>query len=321
MVHGLYTIMLVIVSDNTVDQINGVATTYREMSKHATVPIKFIHSNDFYNVPAPGYKDIRLALPFNISKTLKCADKIHIATEGPVGLAAMLWCRKNKKSYTTAYHTKFPEALVKWKIPIWLSRVYLKKFHSHASATLVTSATMQNELQWLNANTVVWSRGVNTEIFNMNGESRVPSNAMLYVGRVSDEKNIESFLKLKGNKIVVGDGPARAKYEKMYSDVVWKGWLTGKELAREYRNADVLVFTSTWDTFGLVMLESIACGTPVAGYNVTGPKDIVVNGVTGVLTQDDLQDAVKSAKKLGRVFGNFDWKNCWEIFERTVYKL
>lgn len=308
--------MLVIVSDNTSNQVNGVVTTYKEMAAVATEPIEIIYADQFKSFSLPFYKDIHFAFPWKLSTRLQKATKIHIATEGPLGLATVLWCRKNGKKYTSAYHTKFPEALVKWHVPISLSQSYLRWFHSGAYATFVTSESMQNELTWLNANTVVWARGVNDKVFSTKG-TREPNGALLYVGRVSEEKNIEAFLDLPGYKIVVGDGPARKDLEKKYENVEWKGWLFGEELAREYRNADVLVFSSRWDTFGLVMLESIACGTPVAAYDVTGPRDVLIPGVTGVM-HEDLRIAVSEAKKLPRPEISYTWGNCWRIFSDTV---
>ena len=248
--------MLTIVTDNLPEQINGVVRTYAEIAKIADEDIRFVHAGLFRGVQAPGYSDIKLCMPWGIGEYLSQARHIHIATEGPLGFAAVLWCIKNGRKYTSAYHTKFPDALVAWGIPIRLSRAYFSWFHRGAVTTLVTTESMRKELSWLGANMLVWARGVNGELFRR--KEPEGGGGLLYVGRVSREKGIEDFLRLEGRKTVVGDGPLREELQAKYAGVEWTGWLGGDKLADAYRAADVLVFPSRWDTFGLVMLEPLS---------------------------------------------------------------
>lgn len=304
--------MLTIVTDNLPEQINGVVRTYAEIAKIADEDIRFVHAGLFRGVQAPGYSDIKLCMPWGIGEYLSQARHIHIATEGPLGFAAVLWCIKNGRKYTSAYHTKFPEALVAWGIPIRLSRAYFSWFHRGAVTTLVTTESMRKELSWLGANMLVWARGVNGELFRR--KEPEGGGGLLYVGRVSREKGIEDFLRLEGRKTVVGDGPLKEELQAKYAGVEWTGWLGGDKLADAYRAADVLVFPSRWDTFGLVMLEAIACGTPVAGYDVPGPIDVIEQGVTGWY-DPGLGVAVEKALSLGRVKGGYSWDESWAIFK------
>lgn len=307
--------MLTIVTDNLPGQINGVVRTYDELAKIADEEIRFVDGGMFRGIRAPGYSEIKLCWPGGIGEYLIGARHIHVATEGPLGFAAVMWCRRNGRSYTSAYHTKFPEALVDWGIPLRVSRAYMKWFHGGARATLVTTETMRGELEWLKANLVVWSRGVSPLFCE---GPRAAGGGYLYVGRVSAEKGIEDFLRLElEGSVVVGDGPLRDNLREKWPRVAWRGWLGGEELAQAYRDADVLVFPSKWDTFGLVMIESIACGTPVAGYRVAGPIDVIDQGVTGYY-DDDLLVAIEEAKALGRVKGGNDWSKAWEIFKANT---
>lgn len=302
--------MLTIVTDNRGDQINGVVTTYREMAKVADVGVRIVGADLFRGVRAPGQPDIKLCWPVGLGKYLSEASHIHVATEGPLGLAAVLWCRERGIPYTSAYHTKFPEALPGRMRG--LARAYMRWFHGGASACLVTTGAMRDELsEWLEANLVVWARGVSGDFCPGPASD---GGYLLYVGRVSAEKGLEDFLGLGGRKVVVGDGPALKGLRAKYPDVEWWGWRTGAQLVDAYRGADVFVFPSRWDTYGLVMLEAIACGTPVAAYpcasQVVGPEQ-------GVL-HEDLGIAVEGARKLGRVSGGQSWNKCWEIFKSLI---
>jgi glycosyltransferase involved in cell wall biosynthesis len=232
-------------------------------------------------------------------------DAVHIATEGPLGLAARRWCLRRGRAFTTSYHTQFPEYVrARFPIPVALSYAFLRWFHGSATRTLVATPSMRNALAERGfRNLVLWSRGVDTELFRPRDESclELPRPIWLYFGRVSVEKGIEDFLSLdlEGSKLVVGDGPATEGLRRKYPGAVFTGYRFGDELARHVAAADVFVFPSRTDTFGLVLLEAMACGVPVAAYPVTGPIDVVENGVTGVLGED-LQAAALAALDLDR---------------------
>lgn len=306
--------MLVIVTDNRPDQINGVVTTYNNILRYCDIPYKFVTPNDFFSIPAPTYSDISLALWCRMKSHLHDAKYIHIATEGPVGLAAVRWCLKNNRSYTSAYHTKLPEALKTKGIPTFLTTRYCKWFHSSARVTFVTTESMKKELNYDNA--VVWDRGVNEKLFMPTYNEKT---TMLYVGRVSEEKNILDFCKLSSfslQKVIVGEGPQLSMLKKKYSDIEYKGWLTGKDLANEYAKAAVFVFPSRWDTFGLVLWEAAACAIPVAAYDTENNREVLKN-CTAALS-DNLHTSVTNALTLPRVSYIHTWENAWKIFAQHV---
>jgi glycosyltransferase involved in cell wall biosynthesis len=230
-------------------------------------------------------------------------DTVHIATEGPLGLwARELLCRW-LVPYTTSLHTKFPEYVQqRVGLPVGVGYRLLRWFHRPATRTLCTTESHRLELErWGFDNLVVWGRGVDTTRFRPMPRAARTRPRLLYVGRVALEKNVEAFLELDvpGDKVVVGDGPARAELEHRYPEAIWRGYRHGEELVTEYADADVFVFPSRTDTFGLVLLEAMACGTPVAAYPVTGPLDVVQAGLTGVLDAD-LGTAVRGALTLNR---------------------
>lgn len=219
-------------------------------------------------------------------------DAIHIATEGPLGAAARKWCLRRRFPFTTSYHTQFPEYVrARVPIPLAVSYAHLRRFHSAASGTMVATSAMQRLLESRGFKNIVrWTRGVDVSLFRPRAKSFLdfPRPIAMYVGRIAVEKNIEAFVKLElsGTKVVVGDGPARAELEAKYPGARFVGYKFGEELASYVAAADVFVFPSRTDTFGLVLLEAMACGVPVAAYPVTGPIDVVTQGVTGALDED-----------------------------------
>lgn len=300
---------VLIVTDAWAPQTNGVVTTLQSVIAHLGelgYAADVIHPGLFRTLPLPSYPEIRVARnPWRIGRMIaeRRPDTIHVVTEGPLGLWARGVLRRWGVPFSTSLHTKFPEYVqARTGLPVGLGYRALRWFHGAATSTLCTTESHRAELErWGFGNLVVWGRGVDTERFRPFPRSPRERPRLLYVGRVAVEKNIEAFLDLdvRADKVVVGDGPARADLQRRYPHAIWRGYRHGDELVAEYADADVFVFPSLTDTFGLVLLEALACGTPVAGYPVTGPRDVVVPGVTGVLS-DDLADAVRQALLLDR---------------------
>ncbi|MDE1830301.1 MAG: glycosyltransferase family 1 protein [Thaumarchaeota archaeon] len=335
---------ILIVTDAWHPQVNGVVRTLDEVGKQLINQghnVRFLTPLEFRTFAVPTYKEIKL--PWNIWKVSSIIkdfnpDAIHIATEGTLGIAARWYCTRHKIEFTSSYHTKFPE-YIKLRfpfIPLWLSYKFMRWVHSWSKTILVTTESMKQELieHKFKAPIVVWSRGVDYEIFNPSrrfnsvhqNENRPPVKTLLYVGRVSIEKNLEAFLKLEMPntiKVIVGDGPARKKMEDQYPYTAFLGYKDGIELAMEIANADVFVFPSKTDTFGIVMIEAAACGTPVAAYPVTGPIDFVKDGINGSLNEN-LEQAIKTALTIDRkccyeyTKANYSWEYCAKIFFDTL---
>jgi glycosyltransferase involved in cell wall biosynthesis len=301
---------LALVTDAWLPQVNGVVRTLghtvRELSA-AGHDVTVISPADFRTVPCPTYPEIRLALfaGREVRRRLEALDPdaVHVATEGPLGLAARNWCVRRERAFTTAYHTQFPEYVrARAPVPLALGYAAVRWFHGRAVRTLVTTPSMQRQLEARGfRNLHVWGRGVDTEQFRPRTKDflDLPRPIWLYFGRVAVEKSIEDFLRLDlpGSKLVVGDGPAAAQLRRRYPGVVFAGVRHGEDLAAHVAASDVFVFPSRTDTFGLVLLEAMACGVPVAAYPVTGPADVVVDGVTGVLSED-LREAALAALRL-----------------------
>lgn len=301
---------IAIVTDAWKPQVNGVVTTLTHVGEclaRVGHTIRFITPLDFRTVPCPTYPEIRLALrPGSKLRALLDAfapECIHIATEGPLGWAARAYCLRRGLPFTSAYHTQFPQYLrLRAPIPLRLSYALLRRFHNAAARTLVATQSVYDELSERGfRNLVLWPRGVDASVFKPYDKAFLPDPRpiALYVGRVAVEKNIEAFLRLSlpGTKIVVGDGPDLERLRSQYPQVRFVGYRRGKELARYYAAADLFVFPSRTDTFGLTMLEAMACGIPVAAYPVTGPKDVVQDGLTGAL-DEDLERACRRALEL-----------------------
>ena len=308
-------------------QVNGVVRSWETSiaklrERGHTVGV--VHPGMFPNFPAPFYKEIRLALP---SHRLIAAgirefrpDVIHVTTEGPIGFAVRAYCVRNRLQFTTSYHTNFPEFLDHIaRIPASITYRFMRWFHSASSCVLVSTPTLERNLQARGFGKMArWSRGVDLEQFYPRPKTfDFPKPIMLYAGRVSKEKNIEAFLKTDapGTKVVVGDGPIREALQKAYPNVVFLGYRRGAALAEAYSNADVFVFPSMTDTFGLVMIEAMACGVPVAAYPVIGPIDVVTAPGVGSL-HEDLATAIKMALSAGDPNAcvaharQFNWDNC-----------
>ena len=301
---------IAIVSDAWEPQINGVVTTLKRTCEGLTAlghSVEVIGPDRFRTVPCPGYRSIRLALfPSARLKRLLdglVPDAIHIATEGPLGQAARRYCLDRGLDFTTAYHTQFPEYVaMRTPIPARWTYALVRRFHAAAARTMVATPSQQAALEAHGFKHLVrWSRGVDTTLFRPREKAFLiaPRPIAMFVGRVAVEKNLEAFLALDlpGSKFVVGDGPALPMLRERYPTVRFTGFKQGEELAQHVAAADVFVFPSRTDTFGLVLLEAMASGVPVAAYPVTGPKDVVVQGVTGVL-HDDLAHATRQALRL-----------------------
>ncbi|MEJ2361866.1 MAG: glycosyltransferase family 1 protein [Gammaproteobacteria bacterium] len=301
---------IVIVTDAWYPQTNGVVTTLnrtgtclREMGHE----VLYVTPEKFRSIPLPTYSEIRLSL-FPYAKVARILDDfapeaIHIATEGPLGGAVRRYCRRRRLKFTTAYHTRFPQYVrMRAPIPVSISYAILRRFHRQAQRTMVPTESIRKELLARGfSNVVIWSRGVDTETFQPGGKEFLPGPrpVSIFVGRVAIEKNIEAFLglSLPGTKYVVGDGPDLQLLRQRYPEVSFVGYKFGEELVKHIAAADVFVFPSRTDTFGLVMLEAMACGVPVAAYPVAGPVDVVQQGVTGML-DEDLGKAITGALKL-----------------------
>jgi glycosyltransferase involved in cell wall biosynthesis len=290
--------------------------------------VRLVTPEGFLTVPCPSYPSIRLAL-FPVRKLSGLINEfaphaIHIATEGPLGHAAKVYCRKRSLNFTTSFHTQFPEYIrLRAPVPVDWSYAYLRQFHRSAKRTLVPTQSQKERLvQRGFSNVEVWGRGVDTEIFRPGADlfSDLPGPVFLNMGRVAVEKNITVFLEMElpGSKVVVGDGPDLLELKRKYPQVVFTGFKFGEELARHLASADVFVFPSLTDTFGIVLLESMACGVPVAAYPVTGPRDVVLNGITGIL-DDDLRNAALAALQLDpasclEYARSHSWRKCTEVF-------
>ncbi len=298
---------IVIISDAWYPQVNGVVRTITRTVEELTRlghKVEVIGPDRFRTIACPTYPEIRLSLfPSRKLQTLIEAanpDAVHISTEGPLGLAARRWCLKNKFPFTTTFHTQFPEYVwLRTRIPLALSYRMMRWFHGPAVVTMVATQTLHERLShWGFRNLGMWSRGVNTELFRPRDKAFVKTTRPLftYMGRVAVEKNIEAFLKLDlpGTKCVVGGGPDLEALRKKYPTVMFTGPKEDDELAQHVAAADVFVFPSRTDTFGLVVIEALACGVPVAAFPVQGPIDIIENGVTGQLDEDLRQAAIKA---------------------------
>jgi glycosyltransferase involved in cell wall biosynthesis len=292
-------VKLALVTDAWHPQTNGVVRTLVstvERLRAENVTVEVISPQGFRSIPCPTYPEIRLSLfaRGRVARRLEAfdPDAVHIATEGPLGMAARSWCLAHSAQFTTAYHTQFPEYLrARLPVPLCASYAFLRWFHGAASRTLVATPAMRRQLEARGfGNLSIWSRGVDVELFRPRDKAALdlPRPIWLYVGRVAVEKGIEDFLELElpGTQLVVGDGPARPSLERRYPRARFVGFKHGEELATHFAASDVFVFPSRTDTFGLVLLEAMACGLPVAAYPVTGPIDVVAHGVTGILDEN-----------------------------------
>jgi glycosyltransferase involved in cell wall biosynthesis len=291
---------ILIVSDAWFPQVNGVVRTLSVVADKLTAmgdTVEVIGPDRFRNLPMPGYAEIRLAIApkRRLAKLVAefAPEIIHIATEGPLGWAMRGLCQRNKWPFTTAFHTRFPEYLeARTRIPAdWSWRV-MRRFHEAGDGTFAATASLRQELARRGFTKIrAWTRGVDLEKFNPASRDEwpdLPRPVFLYAGRVAIEKNIEAFLALDlpGSKVVVGDGPALPALRQKFPEVTFTGYRENGALARSYAGADVFVFPSRTDTFGLVLLEALAAGTPVAAFPVTGPIDVITDERVGALDED-----------------------------------
>ena len=322
---------IMIVTDAWEPQVNGVVRTLKQTMHELRKlghEIEMITPLGFKTIPCPTYPDISLSLFPGKKVRQKMVDfepdAIHIATEGPLGIAARSYALKNKLPFTTAYHTRFPEYVkARTAIPLAITYKFLRWFHDPSLALMAPTEVVIKDLKHYGfTNTVLWTRGVDLDVFKMQ-ESRVLDSEppiFLCVGRVAVEKNIEAFLELKlpGSKWVVGDGPALEGLKSKYPHVNYLGVLQQEELAKVYAAADVFVFPSKTDTFGLVLLEAMACGLPVAAFPVTGPIDVLGDSEAGVM-RENLQEACLLALRIPKAEARkhaekFSWKVASEQF-------
>jgi glycosyltransferase involved in cell wall biosynthesis len=321
---------ILVISDAWKPQVNGVVRTYECLATALAAQGHDLHvigPADFrWRMRLPSYAEIELALcAYGRLKRLIAAygpDTIHIATEGPLGKAARRYCLRRKLPFTTCYHTQFPDYAAKRAAQI-LPALYgpvhrftvnmLRKFHAPSRAVLVATASLEEQLraQGYTAPLRLWARGVFTDIFHPGPKTlfgALPRPVALYVGRVAIEKNIDDFLSMdwRGSKVVVGDGPGMDEMRTRFPDAHFVGKKFGTELADHYRSADIFVFPSRTDTFGMVLTEALACGLPVAAYDVTGPRDIITAPFLGCLG-DDLDAAALQALTQGSAQERYDY--------------
>lgn len=323
---------IALISDAWSPQVNGVVTTLQTTCAQLRAKghsVETLTPDLFRNWPCPSYPEIRLAL--GCGRKLRARldafqpDAIHIATEGPLGLAARAYCKRHKLPFTTSFHTRFAEYVqLRTGLPLGLGYAFLRWFHNGAERVMAATPGLVAELKQRGfRQPVLWSRGVDTALFRPRDKDFLEHDRpiLLYTGRVAVEKNIEAFLKLDlpGTKVVVGDGPQREELEQKYPGTRFVGYQYGEALARFVAAADVFVFPSHTDTFGLVMLEALACGVPVAAFPVQGPNDVILDRRVGCL-DEDLRDAVATALTLDpedcRQYAlRYSWQDCASLFE------
>lgn len=312
---------ILIISDAWHPQVNGVVRTYEELERVLLAKghsVRIMGPGDFpFSCPMPGYSEIRLVPgPYGRLKQLirdVKADHLHIATEGPLGMAARRYCLKHRLPFTTCYHTQFPDYVarrVRKVFPRWARFFYtlawnhIRRFHAPAHTMMVATQSVAAQLKDKNFNNPIslFTRGVDIALFHPGPKKLfhdLPGPVALYVGRIAIEKSIEDFLDMPwhGSKVIVGDGPLKDTLSATYPSVLFTGKQTAQALVDHYRSADVFVFPSRTDTFGMVLIEAMACGLPIAAYPVSGPIDIVTEPYLGVL-DDNLGAAAEQAVML-----------------------
>jgi glycosyltransferase involved in cell wall biosynthesis len=316
---------ILIATDAWRPQVNGVVRTLTSLARSATKlgdNVQFVTPDGFSSFAMPTYPDLRVALPnrSEIARRIEAIapEAIHIATEGPIGWAVRSYCRTHGLAFTTSYTTRFPEYIaVRSPIPASVSYAVLRHFHAAGSMTMVATDSLRRELGGRGfARLGRWTRGVDTELFNPANpaELDLPRPIFMTVGRVAVEKNLDAFLSLQlpGSKVIIGDGPQKAELKQRYPDAVFLGVKQGADLAAHVAAADVFVFPSLTDTFGVVQLEALACGVPVAAFPVTGPIDVIADRPIGAL-DTDLQRACMTALNMSReACREFALAHSWE---------
>ncbi|MFM1814375.1 MAG: hypothetical protein RLZ98_1070 [Pseudomonadota bacterium] len=325
---------VLVATDAWQPQVNGVVRTYERLDAEVARlggELAMLTPNEFRTVPCPTYPEIRLAVPgyHYVIERLACIrpDAVHIATEGPIGWMTRRYCRIRSIPFTTSFHTRFPEYLTsRFGIPESWTYAVQRRFHNAGAGIMVASKSLATELEARGFERILpWTRGVDTEHYRPRDVRLFGDDPVfLFVGRVAVEKNIEAFLNadLPGRKVVVGGGPLLETLRLSYPDILFTGKKTGEELAQCYASADVFVFPSLTDTFGIVMLEAMASGVPVAAYPVTGPIDVVEVGRTGIL-DTDLATAARRALSLDRKLvrqraADYSWEAAARLFLSNI---
>ncbi|HXD89392.1 MAG TPA: glycosyltransferase family 1 protein [Urbifossiella sp.] len=328
---------ILIATDAWHPQVNGVVRTLETTASHLRDfghVVEIVEPGPFASVAVPFYPEIAVACPrpgriYDRVRRFR-PDHVHIATEGPIGLMVRRYCQMRHWRFSTSYHTRFPEYLRRLAgVPERGTYRFLKWFHGGSSSLMVATPSLAKELQsrGFQAPLRRWSRGVDLGVFYRRSKPEVPyaRPVLLYVGRISHEKNIEAFLKLKtaGTKLLVGDGPARSEFERRYPDAIFLGYRRGADLGELYATADLFVFPSITDTFGIVVIEALASGLPVAAFPVTGPIDTLTRAELGALDAD-LGEAVRRALAHGNPIAcaaegrSYTWENCTRQFEANL---
>lgn len=325
---------ILVATDAWRPQVNGVVRTYECLAEEVTqlgAELVLLTPDEFHTLPCPTYPEIRLAVPgyaYTVERigVIK-PDAVHIATEGPVGWMTRSYCLRRSIPFTTSFHTRFPEYLAsRFGIPAGLTYGIQRRFHNAGAGMMVATPSLAADLEARGFQRVMpWTRGADTNVYRPRGVRLFGAGpVLLYVGRVAIEKNIEAFLRLAvpGRKVVVGSGPQLDELRVRYPDVLFTGKKTGEELAQCYASADVFVFPSRTDTFGIVLLEAMASGLPVAAYPVTGPLDLVVPGVSGHLSED-LGEAIRRALEINPADVRakaleFSWQSAARLFLANI---
>ena len=326
---GVNDMRILVATDAWHPQVNGVVRTLTSMARSASAlgeEISFLTPDGFPSMAVPTYPGLRIALPNRreIARRIEAAspDAIHIATEGPVGWAVRGYCRRRKLAFTTSYTTRFPEYVaVRTGIPASVGYAVLRHFHAAASMTMVAADSLRQELGSRGFRKLgFWTRGVDTELFTPDdpAELDLPRPIFMTMGRVAVEKNLDAFLALDlpGSKVVIGDGPQKTTLQQKYPKVRFLGEKKGRDLSAHLAAADVFVFPSLTDTFGVVQLEALACGTPVAAFPVTGPLDVIGDRPIGALGADLRSACIRALAMSREACRNFALERSWESSAR-----
>ena len=316
---------ILIATDAWHPQVNGVVRTLTSLARSAAAlgaDIAFLTPEGFPSLGLPTYPGLRISLPNRreISRRIEAAapDAIHIATEGPIGWSVRAYCRRRKLAFTTSYTTRFPEYVeVRTSIPAGVGYAVLRHFHSAAAMTMVATASLRHELNSRGFRRLgFWGRGVDTNLFTPDAPANLdlPRPIFMTMGRVAVEKNLEAFLALElpGSKVVIGEGPQRDELERRFPQAIFLGEKKGADLSSHLAAADVFVFPSRTDTFGVVQLEALACGTPVAAFPVTGPLDVIADRPIGALSEDLGEACIRALGMSREACRNFAIERSWE---------
>jgi glycosyltransferase involved in cell wall biosynthesis len=322
---------ILIATDAWHPQVNGVVRTLTSLARSAAAlgaDIAFLTPEGFPSLGLPTYPGLRISLPNRreISRRIEAAapDAIHIATEGPIGWSVRAYCRRRKLAFTTSYTTRFPEYVeVRTSIPAGVGYAVLRHFHSAAAMTMVATASLRHELNSRGFRRLgFWGRGVDTNLFTPDAPANLdlPRPIFMTMGRVAVEKNLEAFLALElpGSKVVIGEGPQRDELERRFPQAIFLGEKKGADLSSHLAAADVFVFPSRTDTFGVVQLEALACGTPVAAFPVTGPLDVIADRPIGALSEDLGEACIRALGMSREACRNFAIERSWENSARQL---